>query len=74
MSRPIFPSKDKCDSYYHHTLSMATPATVRFDGVEYPPLGRGEYDVIIFGVGFRECLLASLLIKANKNVESVRWI
>ncbi|KAK8830888.1 hypothetical protein WA577_003589, partial [Blastocystis sp. JDR] len=35
---------------------------------DYPPLGRGEYDAILFGVGFRECLLASLLIQRKKRV------
>lgn len=53
---------------------MATSTTVKLDGVEYPALGRGEYDAIIFGVGFRECLIASLLIKAKKKVESLLWI
>lgn len=62
------------DSHYRHTLVMATSTTVKLDGVEYPALGRGEYDAIIFGVGFRECLIASLLIKAKKKVESVLWI
>lgn len=53
---------------------MDTSTTVKLDGIEYPSLGRGEYDVIIFGVGFRECLLASLLIRAKKKVESSPWI
>ena len=38
---------------------------------DYPPLGRGEYDAILFGVGFRECLLASLLIQRKKRVLAV---
>ena len=38
---------------------------------DYLPLGRGEYDAVIFGVGFRECLLASLLIQRKKRVSGV---
>lgn len=31
-------------------------------------LGKGEYDVVIFGLGIRECLLTLLLMRANKRV------
>lgn len=30
-------------------------------------LGGGKYDVVIFGVGLRECLLAALLTRNNKK-------
>ena len=49
---------------------MSDMANIQLGGNQYPPLGKGEYDAIIFGLGFRECLVASLLIKAKKRV----WI
>ncbi|KNB46303.1 hypothetical protein JH06_0641 [Blastocystis sp. subtype 4] len=47
---------------------MSDTANIQLGGNQYPLLGRGEYDAIIFGLGFRECLVASLLIKAKKKV------
>lgn len=47
---------------------MSNDANLCLAGVSYPPLGKGKYDVIIFGLGFRECLLACLLLKENKRV------
>ena len=47
---------------------MSERARITLGGQEYDILGRGEYDAIIFGLGFRECLLASLMIKEKKKV------
>lgn len=30
-------------------------------------LGEGKYDVVIFGIGLRECLLAALLARNSKK-------
>lgn len=40
---------------------MAALATVRVHGEDLPPLGFGEYDVLICGTGLTECVLAGLL-------------
>ena len=34
---------------------------VTLGGVDYKPLADGNYDVVILGSGFKECLLAGLL-------------
>ena len=47
---------------------MSERARITLGGQEYDVLGKGAYDAIIFGLGFRECLLASLLIKEKKKV------
>ena len=50
------------------SVSMSNEGEISLAGVSYPPLGQGYYDAIIFGLGFRECLLACLLLKENKRV------
>ena len=59
-------------SYYpvlSHNLSfMSDHSCICLAGSSYPPLGKGYYDAIVFGLGFRECLLACLLLKEGKKV------
>lgn len=47
---------------------MSTDTPICLAGESYLPLGKGYYDVIIFGLGFRECLLACLLLQEKKRV------
>ena len=53
-------------SYLFSIMSTDTPICLA--GESYLPLGKGYYDVIIFGLGFRECLLACLLLQEKKRV------
>lgn len=52
-------------------LQMAEEKTIELNGKTYPMLADGEYDCIILGTGLKECMLAGLLSKKGKKVQSV---